>query len=230
MRIVEIVRDHPIMKMHGCGNDFVVLMDPDGRLSGRDLQPMVKVVCARHTGVGADGLIAIMPARVGAARWRMQYLNSDGSGAQMCGNGVRCVAKYLADSVSGVTVGSSVSIDTDAGLIDVEIETNTDLEATVRVNMGAPVLTDPSQVVGSPCPDGVVRVQSGDAKDLVYVGMGNPHAVAFCDDPASLVRRHGPTIEQDTSVFPQGVNIEFVRVEAPDELTMRVWELSLIHI
>ncbi|MBN1696543.1 MAG: diaminopimelate epimerase [Spirochaetales bacterium] len=218
MKIKDIVNDQPVMKMHGCGNDFIVLTDREGRL----LPDQVKKLCARHYGVGADGLIAVMPSRRPDATFRMKFFNPDGSVAEMCGNGIRCFAKYLADR-GLVDRDGSLSVDTDAGLIKPELIGYSAREAQVKVNMGEPVLFNPQQVTVEPGEEGAVR---GNAEGLwfTFVSMGNPHAVIFTDTPERDVAYFGPKIEGNSSLFPAKTNVEFVKIDSPQEFTMYVWE------
>ena len=226
MRLTDVIKNGPLMKMHGCGNDFAVLMDPHKAFDAgtADVRQLVGRICSRRFGVGSDGLIAIMPPRTEKTAYRMKFFNPDGSDAEMCGNGIRCLAKYLADNVEGIGVPSEIPVDTDAGDLMIEIQQNSRVEAMVRVNMRIPEQKNPTQINAKPDAGGVVRVSSSGVTDLIYVGMGNPHVVKFTADPEAMVGKYGPLIEKDTPIFPQKTNVEFVRVNAPDDLTMLVWE------
>ncbi len=225
MRLQDITHAYPIVKMHGCGNDFVVFMDPGKAFDAgtAEVRRVVSTICRRNFGVGSDGLIAIMPSRTRDAVYRMKFFNPDGSDAEMCGNGIRCLAKYLADNKE-ISVPTEFAVDTDAGRLVLDIRENSRAEAVVRVNMGVPETRNPDQVVAEPDDDGIVRVSSNGVHDLIYVGMGNPHVVKFTDDPRPMALQRGPLIEKHTAVFPQKTNVEFARVDTEDEITMFVWE------
>ncbi len=182
-------------KMHGLGNDFVVL---DGPLELTAAQ--IALLCDRRTGVGADGVLVVSPADGSV---RMQYYNADGGIAEMCGNGIRCVARYAFDR--GIVSESSFEVHTDAGLFPVSL-TDSNLVGTylARATHGA------EHAIGG------VELQS--------VDMGNPHAVTFVDDvDTAPVANAGPAVETDPS-FPQKTNVEFVQVDAADRISVRTWE------
>ena len=201
------------VKVHGAGNDFVLLPDLDDRLA---MSPeLVTALCARHTGLGADGVIRVAPARPGVdAVVFMDYWNADGSVVEMCGNGVRCVAKYVADR--GVVAGDEVRVDSRAGVKPVVV-TGRDgggLVTAVRVDMGAPVPGD----VDAALP------LDGDEVRVTTLSMGNPHAVLVVDDVATApVTTLGPRVERHRA-FPQGTNVEFIAVPARDHVVGRIWE------
>jgi diaminopimelate epimerase len=218
MKISAIVKNQPVMKMHGCGNDFIVLMDMEGQIT----PAQAKKLCARHYGIGADGLIAVMPSRRPDASYRMKFFNPDGSTAEMCGNGIRCLAKYLVDR-GLVSREASISVDTDAGLIQPEIVEYKAVEARVRVDMGKPILHNPQQVTMAPDAQGIVR-GTVEGLTFTFVSMGNPHAVIFTETPEKDVSFYGPKIEVTTALFPQKTNTEFVKIETATELIMHVWE------
>ena len=201
------------VKAHGAGNDFVLLPDLDDRLTLS--AGLVTALCARHTGIGADGVIRIAPARAGSdADVFMDYRNADGSVAEMCGNGVRCVAKYVVDR--GLVADGDVRVDSRAGVkvVSVTERDAAGLVRAVRVDMGAPVPGDvrrPLEVDGS-----VVEVTT--------LSMGNPHAVLLVDDVAAApVAALGPRIERHPA-FPDRTNVEFIAVPAPDHVVGRIWE------
>jgi diaminopimelate epimerase len=224
--------NYPVTKMHGLGNDFVVYADFEERTTPDD----VRKVCAFHTGVGADGVITVTESRTPKAKYRMKYFNADGSSGEMCGNGIRCFAKYLYDNKL-MTKKGEFSVDTDAGIIVTDIFSNTKKEAIVRVNMRKPVLENPDQVTKKAEKDGLIHFRfllknnKGIRKRLdgVYVGMGNPHAVFFVKrgNTEKSAREFGPQIEAMISVFPQKTNVEFVKVNNRKNLTMHVWERNI---
>jgi diaminopimelate epimerase len=211
-------------KAHGTANDFVVLADLDDDL---ELSPeLVRALCDRRRGVGADGVLRLgRPA--GEAQVFMDYRNADGSIVEMCGNGVRVVAKHVVDHGLVVPRDDTVVIGTRAGDRPVSIHRGADgLVDTVTVDMGAPVL-DPAQVpFHARHPDAVSEAFTiGDTTlELSTVSMGNPHAVTVVDDVTRApVRSLGPAIEVDDR-FPKHTNVEFAQVRSRREVRLRVWE------
>ena len=203
-------------KYHGIGNDFVMIADPDDRLTLE--QDLVRRVCERRFGVGADGVIRLAPGRADGDFY-MDYVNSDGSVGEMCGNGIRCLALFA--RAEGLTDEKSLRVETLAGLKTVEV-----LGDLVRVDMGAPVFEAEEIPV---LVDGGDPLHTKLTTDLGMVeaaclSMGNPHAVLFVDDPLDApVASLGPLLEYHPA-FPHRVNAEFVAVEAADRVRMRVWE------
>ncbi len=214
-------------KMHGAGNDYVYVNcfdqpEPDNP------QSLAREIADRHKGVGGDGLILICPS--GDADARMRMFNADGSEAEMCGNGIRCVAKYVYDH--GLCRRSQLRIGTGAGVLAVElhVDPKTDTVDQVRVDMGAPVLkaADIPTTLPSQSPDGRVidapLEVDGEQFKVTCVSMGNPHCIAFVDAITDdHVFRFGRQIEKHAS-FPNRVNAEFVEVLSSTEVRMRVWE------
>lgn len=208
-------------KMHGCGNDYVFVdcfQQPAPESPGQ----LAKIISDRHRGVGSDGLILIEPSQEADARMRMW--NADGSRGEMCGNGLRCVGKYLFDRK--LVADSEFQVATDAGLRGVKIEESNGGESRVRVAMGRPILAAadiPTTLPGNPPTDAVIQVAEY-TFPVTCVSMGNPHCVLFVDEPNDdLVLRCGPLIEHHTA-FPQRTNVEFVKVVSQNELRIRVWE------
>jgi diaminopimelate epimerase len=208
-------------KMHGAGNDYVYVNCFEEPLPA-DPAALARTISDRHTGVGGDGLILICPSDVADALMRM--FNADGSEAEMCGNGIRCVAKYLFDH--GLTNQSTVQIETGAGVLTLELEIADGLVNRVRVEMGEPILEAariPTTLSGNPVRDAPLSV-AGQTFNVTCVSMGNPHCITFVDELTDeLVLGIGPQIEADAH-FPRRVNAEFVTVISPDEVRMRVWE------
>lgn len=219
-------------KMHGLGNDYVYVDGSTERVN--DPVELARVISDRNTGVGSDGLILIHPST--SADVRMEMYNADGSRSEMCGNGIRCVAKYAVDH--GLVVGPSLCIETDAGVRAVECQLTGGRVAAVRVNMGPPSLSAAAVGVAgglagdrSPGdasrPAGVTNaplVIDGVTYTVTCVSMGNPHAVIFVDDLESIaLETVGPRIEHAPE-FPQRINAHFVRVDSPTHVTMRTWE------
>ena len=189
-------------KMQGCGNDFLIF-DP-GEVEGKDLPDLAIRACDRHFGVGADGIL--IPAPSGTADLEMVYLNSDGSYSEMCGNGLRCLARYAKDH--GMVGGEAVSVATGAGIKKVLLSD----DGSSRVDMGAPRFDSEVGVGGF---------------RFLRVSMGNPHAVAFLENEAAVdtldLSTVGPPIEEDP-VFPEKTNVEFGFARGRQEVRMRIWE------
>lgn len=206
-------------KMHGIGNDYVYV-DCFKTPLPRDPAGLSRKISDRHFGIGADGLILICPSNKADARMRM--FNADGSESEMCGNGIRCVAKYVYDH--GLVRKSPLTIETGRGVLTLEVETKNGTAHQIRVDMGEPILTAdliPTTLSGNPPRD--VPLPGYDLRGTC-VSLGNPHCVIFVDEITDeLVHGVGPKIEVD-GAFPRRINVEFVRVNRPDDVTMRVWE------
>jgi diaminopimelate epimerase len=205
-------------KMHGLGNDYVYV---DGFAGPIPTDPVAaaKAISDRHFGIGSDGLILILPSTVAAARMRM--FNADGSESEMCGNGLRCVAKYVYDH--GIARVSPMTIETGRGVLSVTIDDVNGRAERITVNMGEPILQAsdiPTRLPGDP-PVNVPLTVNGRTFAVTCVSMGNPHAVVF-DDP-DLAATFGPAIEVAPE-FPRRVNVHFVHVHSRGEVTMRTWE------
>lgn len=210
-------------KMHGCGNDFVVI-DDRGSMWDFD-EAAVQLLCDRHFGIGADGLILVRPAADPRAAFHMHYINADGSLAEMCGNGIRVFTRYLVDH--GLVSGDSVVVQTLGGLKRVEILRDGDgAFSLARVDMGAPILSSadvPTTLPGDPVVDALVKTSFGDVT-LTCVSMGNPHAITWVSDVESApVTELGPIIET-LDVFPRKTNVEFAEIAGGDRIRLRVWE------
>ncbi len=224
-------------KYNGCGNDFIMVDDRDGLI---DLSPkQVTALCDRHFGIGADGIIVVKPSARPECAAYMDYYNSDGTKAQMCGNGVRCFAKFVVDAglaPEGLVVwddehkGGTLVADTLAGPRPLRFSCGPDgLVNAVRVDMGEPVFAPelvPVKLAANSACGAVVDVPvSAGSYTLSFtcVSMGNPHAVAFVDDAQQCaVTEIGPLFEV-ADVFPEKANIEFATVH-DDAIDMRVWE------
>lgn len=207
-------------KAHGTGNDFVVVGDLDD--SWEPNAAFVQAACDRHFGVGGDGVIRIGAGRDGADAF-MDYWNADGTTAEMCGNGVRVVAKWLADR--DLVSGTEISIATRGGVKQVTTHAAADGRvATVTVDMGPPILDAQSIPVLADDPQHLTLEADGTRMDATAVSMGNPHAVIFVPDlDAIAFETLGPSFERD-AMFPARANIEFVEQTGADTLRMRVWE------
>lgn len=208
-------------KLHGCGNDYVYVNCFKEQINHPD--KVAIYVSDRHFGIGSDGLILICPSEV--ADFRMDMYNADGSRGQMCGNGIRSVAKYVYDY--GLTDKTNISIETLAGIKYLDLTIENGKVAFVKVNMGAPILKPaeiPVTLGEETCICQPLMVDDQEYK-ITAVSMGNPHAVVFIDeDPKNLeLTQIGPKFEHH-QVFPERVNTEFVQVLNDKEVNMRVWE------
>jgi len=218
------------VKMHGLGNDYVYVDCYARPSNGRDWSLLSRAISDRHCGVGSDGLILIAPPSPGAAAdVRMVMYNADGSRGEMCGNGIRCVAKYAVSRglVRGkIGDAALVRVETDCGISNIEVHDARARVATVRVEVGRPILTPreiPVKVGGERCVQRPLDVD-GDRLTMTCVSMGNPHCVIFVDDVAAIeLSRLGPLIERHPA-FPNRVNAHFVEVSSRGEATMRTWE------
>ena len=209
-------------KMHGIGNDYVYVNLFD-QPAPADPAALAVAVSDRHFGIGSDGLILIVPSERADARMRM--FNADGSESEMCGNGVRCVAKYLYDH--GLARKDRVTVETGRGVLTLDLEVEGGKARRVRVDMGAPILRAadiPTTLAGRPSGPASPCRCSGANSLVTAVSMGNPHAVAYVDDVDHLaVEELGPALEHHPA-FPKRVNAHFVEVLGPDEVRMRTWE------
>ena len=208
-------------KMQGAGNDYIYI-DCFRQPMPHDPAGLSRAISDRHFGVGGDGLILICPSDKADARMRM--FNADGSESEMCGNGVRCVAKYVHDH--GLVRKSPLTIETGRGVLTLELEIAGGAVRQGRVDMGEPILQAervPTTLAGDP-PREVALVVGGQTLLVTCVSMGNPHCITFVDAITDAqVLGLGPQIEHH-SAFPRRVNAEFVRVNRADDVTVRVWE------
>ena len=207
-----------LTKMQGCGNDFVIIDYSEYEKTGLKMSELAKKVCDRNFGVGADGMIIpnLSPENKEAdIAW--YFYNSDGSTAQMCGNGMRCFAKYTYDNK--LVDKKSFKVQTLAGIIKPELLEN----GLVKVNMGKPILEDKKIPFWSE--NGEKKLVALDREfEITPVSMGNPHCVIITDDdPMELAQKYGPTIEKH-EFFPEKTNTEFVKVKSNMEIDMRVYE------
>lgn len=215
-------------KMQGLGNDYVYVNCLEEKIA--DPQETARYVSDRHFGIGSDGLILINPSEV--ADFEMEMYNADGSRGEMCGNGIRCVAKYVYDY--GLTDKTSISIETLGGIKYLDLTVEEGKVSLVRVDMGSPVLEAgriPIKMEGKlPDADGEIKVinepivVNGTQYRMTGVSMGNPHAVVYVDDVAGFdIEKTGPQFENHER-FPQRINTEFVKVIDSQTAEMRVWE------
>jgi diaminopimelate epimerase len=208
-------------KMHGAGNDYIYL-DAFAQVLPGDVSGFVENMCHRHTGIGADGVIVIGPSDIAVAR--MMMWNADGSPGEMCGNGLRCVAKYVFDRK--MASSTDFEIETDAGVKKVWVEAVHGIARRVRVSLGEPIFEAakiPTLLVGDP-PLRVPLTVAGRQFWVSSVSVGNPHCIILVDEPSDeWVLELGPRIERHPK-FPNRTNVEFVRVVSRGQITMRVWE------
>ena len=210
-------------KMHGTLNDFVVFHDFDGNLPFSPQQ--AALICDRRAGVGADGVIVVRKSST--ADFFMDYMNADGSLAEMCGNGIRCLAKYVYDN--GLTDKKTLQVQTRAGIKTLELIPGQDGKIdSVQVDMGEPIFSPeriPAKIdpTSAPILDHPVEVE-GRTFSASVLSMGNPHCVIVVDDdPELLPKLYGPAIECHP-LFPAKINVEFIRAIDRTHIVMRVWE------
>jgi diaminopimelate epimerase len=202
------------LKGHGTENDFVLLPDPDGTVHGDLDDALVRFLCDRHAGIGADGVLRVIAGDQQSyaddgGEWFMDYRNADGSVAEMCGNGIRVFGRYLQEQ--GLVTGKEFRVGTRAGVKVIRFND----DDTITADMGEPAL---------PGPSGIVVEANGHQWPALHVDMGNPHAVAFVDDLAEP----GPLVDAPrwtpAEAYPDGVNVEFVVRRGPGRVAMRVHE------
>jgi diaminopimelate epimerase len=219
-------------KLQGLGNDYIYV-DCIRQAPPREPAKLSKVISDRHFGVGSDGLILICPSE--RADVRMRMFNADGSEAEMCGNGIRCVAKYAHDH--GLARKPIITVETGRGILTLDLEISGGKVQRVRVDMGEPILeadkiptTLPGpRVIDHPLPGGDDPAHAwfkdcGLDPRLTCVSMGNPHVVLYCRDVTKVpLAQAGPALEH-APMFPRRINVHFVQVHSPGEATMRTWE------
>ncbi len=207
-------------KMQGIGNDYIYIDCFKENI--KNPEALAKVMSPRHFSVGADGVILICPSLVADAKMRM--FNLDGSEGKMCGNGIRCVAKYVYDS--GIAKKDTLTIETLSGIKEIKVFAENGVAKTLTVNMGKPILKpkeipvifDGEKMINSP------SVINGKEYNITAVSMGNPHAVIFVDDTDRLDFQNEGHFFEENPLFPEGVNTEFVKVIDEKTLQMRVYE------
>ena len=223
-------------KMHGIGNDYVYVDCFKERVTKPE--SLAVAVSDRHFGVGSDGLILIMPS--GKADVRMRMFNADGSEAQMCGNGIRCLAKYAYDH--GLVKTKAITVETQAGVKSLKLITQGGKVSKVTVDMGEPRLrrSDIPMRLSTPPRKGKARLEADedqediavnenlyvhdDVFEITCVNVGNPHCVIFVEDTAKIeLETLGPRIEHHPA-FPERINVHFVQVISPSEVKIRTWE------
>lgn len=210
------------VKLHGLGNDFIVVRAE--RLPDDAAASAVRL-CDRNFGIGADGLVFVLPSA--KADFMMRIMNADGSEAEQCGNAIRCVAKYVYDRGLVDTNKTTLTIETiGAGVQNLQVSVSGGKVTTVRVDMGEPVLDGlkvPTTIAASPVLNHPIAVGGREFR-FTAVSMGNPHCVIFVEDAVRFdLHEWGPKLETH-QLFPRKTNVEFVTVQAPDRVDMRVWE------
>ncbi len=216
--------DLEFVKMEGIGNDFIIIDDSTRMIESVKPYPeLAKQLCSRHFGIGADGILLILPSENHDFKFRI--FNSDGSSAQMCGNGIRCVAKYVFENK--IIQKQKMQVDTLAGTVVPEVLLDEMGQVkSVRVDMGEPILScdqipfvcDKVKAIDEPLSVG------NKTYSITTVSMGNPHAVQFVDDLDTIdIKQVGQSIENHDQ-FPEKTNVEFIQVLSENELKMKVWE------
>jgi diaminopimelate epimerase len=211
------------VKMHGTGNDFVLL---EAQGDERDWLRLAQAMCDRHFGVGADGLILVLPSS--QADIRMRMFNPDGSEAEMCGNGLRCIVKYAVEGGLARPRAGRIDVETLAGVLAAQTFGDGRTVERVRVSMGVPRFAPadiPVLVEADPPIVDLPLEVAGHGLRLTCLSMGNPHAVHFVDGPVAAfpLKEVGPLVERHP-LFPQRVNFEVAQVLASDRMEVRVWE------
>jgi len=220
-------------KMHGCGNDYIYIDSSKEHVSKEDKPELIRLLSDRHFGIGGDGVIFINTMDGDLADFEMEMYNADGSYSEMCGNGIRCVAKYVYDK--GLTDKKKLKIVSGGRVRILDLKTEDGMVTSVRVNMGAPILTPASIPVALPDEKAMSRESVVNypitVMDREYtmtcVSMGNPHAVVFLNRGVDLesldLEKIGPRFEHHP-FFPNCVNTEFVTIDDRENVHMRVWE------
>lgn len=211
-------------KMHGCGNDYIYVNGFAEKIPAEEKPVLVQRLSDRHFGIGGDGVIFINPSDV--ADFEMEMYNADGSRGEMCGNGIRCVAKYVYDK--GMTNATEISV-VSAGKIKyltLTVDKTHDVVTKVRVNMGSPILEPaliPVEAEGEQAVNVPIEVD-GEEYRMTCVSMGNPHAVVFMEHVREMdIEKIGPSFENHKR-FPKRINTEFVEIIDRKNVFMRVWE------
>lgn len=215
-----IIMELKFSKMQGLGNDYVYVNCLDEK--PENINELAKAVSDRHFGIGSDGLVLICPSE--NADFRMDMYNSDGTQAEMCGNAIRCVGKYVYDR--GLTDKTTVSIETLAGIKILELYVKDGEVDTVKVNMGSPELVPAKIPISSELDRFIQQPVNVNGREYLVTGvsMGNPHAITFIDDVDGLeIEKIGPAFENHP-MFPRRINTEFAKIIDRHTVQMRVWE------
>ena len=207
-------------KMHGIGNDYVYVDGFDQTIA--DPAVVAQMVSDRHYGIGSDGLILILPSD--SADVRMRMFNADGSEGQMCGNGIRCVAKYAHDH--GRSDANPMRVETAAGIKTIDLTVENGVAVAASVDMGEPILV-PAEIPMATGGDRAIDVPievNGRSYATTGVSMGNPHVVIFVDDVAAVDLAGDGAVIENHELFPERTNVHFVQIDGEGEVTMRTWE------
>ncbi len=212
------------IKMHGLGNDFIMVEDLKEKLSEQLLSKLAVELCDRKFGIGADGLVLILPST--KADIRMRIFNPDGSEPEMCGNAIRCFGKLAWEE--GLVTKTNITVETLAGIIKPQLTLKGDDIEAIRVDMGEPILKRENIPMSGPGTSPVIAeeitINSGQGFKFTAVSMGNPHCIIFVDDVEDVpLIQWGPELEKH-NLFPRKTNVEFVQVLTPEHVKMRVWE------
>ncbi|HEY41253.1 MAG TPA: diaminopimelate epimerase [Dehalococcoidia bacterium] len=217
-------------KMQGAGNDFVLI---EAGNSPADWSKLAMAICDRHYGVGADGLLVLLPSK--KADFRMRIFNADGSEANACGNGLRCMVKHYIDGMPDGARLDNITVETQAGIRHARIHHTNGKVAQIQTGMGQPgigldnIQVDPENRAGATVDiTSVMRYPinvAGTSLELYLVSMGNPHAVCFLDEPVAgfALSNIGPLVDRHEA-FPEGINVEIVNLKTRDLVEARVWE------
>ncbi|MEM2994866.1 MAG: diaminopimelate epimerase [Candidatus Bathyarchaeia archaeon] len=208
-------------KMHGLGNDYVVIDNRNQKIKDKALAVLAKKLCERRFGIGADGLLLVYNS--GIADVKMRIFNTDGTEAEMCGNGIRCLAKFCFENK--IVNKEFVTVETLAGVKEVQLYIENGVVNSVRVNMGTPQFErDKIPMVGKGTFINQPLEVDGEKFLVTALSMGNPHCVIFVDEVGNYpVEVVGPKIERHR-LFPNRTNVEFVQILSKDELRVRTWE------
>ncbi|MDF2865624.1 MAG: diaminopimelate epimerase [Clostridia bacterium] len=210
------------VKMHGAGNDYIYIDCIKNPITIDNLSNVAIKLSDRHFGIGSDGIVLILPSNI--ADFKMRMFNSDGSEGNMCGNAVRCIAKYVYENK--YTENTHITLETLSGIKDLWVDINENKVSEVKVDMGKPIF-DPKLIPAISTKDIILKEKILIDKTIYYitcVSMGNPHCVVFVDDLETLdMNKIGPLFENNIR-FPNRINTEFVKIISNNEISMRVWE------
>ncbi|WP_297206400.1 diaminopimelate epimerase [uncultured Brachyspira sp.] len=209
-------------KMHGIGNDYIYIDCFKEKFTADDAKKYAPIFSHRHYSVGADGIILIMPSDIADVKMRM--FNYDGSESEMCGNGIRCVAKYTYDK--GISKNNPIKIETLRGILEAKLFIKDDEVDTVEINMDSPIfdgLKIPTTIDKNPIIDEPINI-NGITYNFTAVSMGNPHAVVFLDEIDNIDINYIGGYIENSCIFPNRTNVEFVKIISRSEVRQRTWE------
>ena len=209
-------------KMHGIGNDYIYIDCFKEKFTADDAKKYAPIFSHRHYSVGADGIILIMPSDIADVKMRM--FNYDGSESEMCGNGIRCVAKYTYDK--GISKNNPIKIETLRGILEAKLFIKDDEVDTVEINMDSPIfdgLKIPTTIDKNPIIDEPINI-NGITYNFTAVSIGNPHAVVFLDEIDNIDINYIGGYIENSCIFPNRTNVEFVKIISRSEVRQRTWE------